>query len=70
MKLYIFIFIEIVFLMLFGMVIYNAEKTRNFKLSLGFNKVIYIIGIIKLCFFIWAFNENMNVCNFAKEIYC
>lgn len=56
--------------MLFGMVIYNAEKTRNFKLSLGFNKVIYIIGIIKLCFFIWAFNENMNVCNFAKEIYC
>jgi hypothetical protein len=70
MKLYLFIFIEIIFLMMIGLIIYHSEKMRNLKLSLGFNKIIFIIGFMKLCWFIWAFNKNMNMCDFAKEIYC
>uniref|UniRef100_A0A6C0FC23 Uncharacterized protein n=1 Tax=viral metagenome TaxID=1070528 RepID=A0A6C0FC23_9ZZZZ len=70
MKLYIFIFIEVIFLMMVGLIIYHAEKTRNLQLSLGFNKIIFIIATIKLVWFVWAFNKNMNMCNFAKEIYC
>ena len=70
MKLYVFILIEVIFLMMIGLIIYHAEKTRNLKLSLGFNKIIFIIATIKLVWFVWAFNKNMNMCNFAKEIYC
>tara|TARA_B110000261_G_scaffold163954_1_gene211464 strand:+ start:54 stop:266 length:213 start_codon:yes stop_codon:yes gene_type:complete len=70
MKLYIFILIEVIFLMMIGLIIYQAERKRNLKLSLGFNKIIFIISIIKLAWIAWAFNKNMNICDFAKEIYC
>lgn len=56
--------------MMIGLIIYHSEKTRNLKLSLGFNKIIFIIGFMKLCWFIWAFNKKMNMCDFAKEMYC
>jgi len=70
MKLYIFIFIEIVFLMMIGLIIYHAEKTRNLKLSIGFNKIVFFAATIKLTLFIWAFNKNMKMCDFANEIFC
>ena len=70
MKLYIFILIEIIFLMMIGLIIYHAEKSKNLKLNINFNKIIFIISIIKLTFFVWVFNKNITMCNLANEIWC
>jgi hypothetical protein len=70
MKLYIFILIELIFLMMIGLIIYHSEKSRNLKLSIGLNKIIFIIGLIKLTGFIYVFNKNMKMCDLANEIWC
>ena len=70
MKLYVFILIEVIFLMMIGLIIYHSEKSRNLTLSVGLNKIIFIIGLIKLTCFIYVFNKNMKMCDLANEIWC
>jgi len=70
MKLYIFILIEIIFLMMIGLIIYHSEQSKSLKLSIGLNKIIFIIGLIKLTGFIYVFNKNMKMCDLANEIWC
>jgi len=70
MKLYLFILIEIIFLMMIGLIIYHAQYGKNLQLSLGLNKIILIIGVIKLVYLTHSFNRNMSICDLSKELYC
>ena len=54
MKLYLFILIEILFMMLISVLIYNAQTNKNLKLSLQLNKIILIIGFIKIAYLTYS----------------
>ena len=71
MKISIFIFIELFFIMLIGIIVYVSKVQKNFLLSYKLNLVILIIAVFKLFWFLHAQNNGMqNVCQFAKSIYC
>ena len=70
MKLYLFILIELIFLMMIWLIIYHAEKGKNIQLSLGLNKIILIIGVIKLIYLTHCLRRNMSVCDLSQELYC
>jgi len=56
--------------MMIGLIIYHAQYGKNLKLSLGLNKIILIIGVIKLVYLTHSFNRNMSICDLSKELYC
>jgi hypothetical protein len=70
MKLYLFILIEILFMMLISVLIYNAQTNKNLKLSLQLNKIILIIGFIKIAYLTYSIKRDMSVCDISKELYC
>ena len=70
MKLYLFLLIEVIFLMLIGLIIYHSERGKNLKLSLGLNKIILVIGVIKLVYLTHSLKRNMSVCDLSRELYC
>jgi hypothetical protein len=70
MKLYLFILIEILFMMLISVLIYNAQTNKNLKLSLQLNKIILIIGFIKIAYLTYSIKRDMSVCDLSKELYC
>ena len=70
MKLYLFILIEILFMMLISVFIYNTQTNKNLKLSLQLNKIILIIGFIKIAYLTYSIKRDMSVCDLSKELYC
>jgi len=70
MKLYLFILIELIFLMMIWLIIYHAEKGKNIQLSLGLNKIILIIGVIKLLYLTRSMKRDMSICDLSRELYC
>ena len=71
MKISIFIFIELFFIMLIGIIVYVAKVQKNFLLSYKLNLVILTISILKLTWILHAqFNGIRNTCQFAKSIHC
>ena len=70
MKLYIFILIEFFFLLMLALIIYNAQVKKNLQLSLGINKIIFILCIIKLGYLLCSFKRNLTICDLSKELYC
>jgi len=56
--------------MMIWLIIYNAEKGKNIQLSLELNKIILIIGVIKLIYLSRSFRKNMTVCDLSRELYC
>mgnify|MGYP000913330807 CR=1 FL=1 len=71
MNIQVLIFIEIIFVLLLGMVVFVSKKQRNFFLSYNLNLVILIIAVMKLFWFLWAYNNNLNtLCDFSNYMYC
>jgi hypothetical protein len=70
MKLHIFILIEFIFLLMLALIIYNAEVRNNLELSLGLNKIIFIVSIIKLLYLAYSFNNKMTMCQLSNKLFC
>lgn len=70
MKLYLFVLIELIFLMMIWLIIYHAEKGNNIQLSLGLNKIILIIGVIKLIYLTRSMKRDISICDLSRELYC
>jgi hypothetical protein len=71
MNMSVLIFIELVFILLLGVIVFVSKKQRNFFLSYNLNLVILIISVLKLFWFLWAYQNNMkNMCDFSNHLYC
>ena len=57
-------------MMLISVLIYNAQTNKNLKLSLQLNKIILIIGFIKIAYLTYSIKRDMSVCDISKELYC
>ena len=53
-----------------ALIIYNAQVKKNLQLSLGLNKIIFILCIIKLGYLLCSFKRNLTICDLSKELYC
>ena len=56
--------------MMIWLIIYHAEKGKNIQLSLGLNKIILIIGVIKLLYLTRSMKRDMSICDLSRELYC
>jgi hypothetical protein len=71
MHISVLIFIELIFILLLGIIVFVSKKQRNFFLSYNLNLVILIIAVLKLFWFLWAYQNNMNtMCEFSNHLYC
>ena len=72
MNLVILIFIQMIFVMLIGLIVFVSKKQRNFYLSYNLTLIILCISIAKLFWFLWIFSkdQNANLCNISKKMYC
>ena len=53
-----------------ALIIYNAEVRNNLELSLGLNKIIFIVSIIKLLYLAYSFNYKMTMCQLSNQLFC
>jgi hypothetical protein len=71
MNISVLIFIELIFIMLIGLIVYVSKKQKNFFLSYNLNLVILIVSVCKLFWFLWAFQNNYeNTCQLSKKMHC
>jgi hypothetical protein len=71
MHLSVLIFIELMFILLIGLIIYVCKKQKNFFLSYNLNLLILIVSVCKLFYLLWAFHNNFsNTCQLSKNIWC
>ena len=70
MKLYLFLIYEVVFLMLIGLIIYYAEIRRNLQLSLGLNKIIFVLCIFNVFFISYYIKQDLTICDLSKDLFC
>ena len=47
-----------------------TKKGKNIQLSLGLNKIILIIGVIKLLYLTRSMKRDMSICDLSRELYC
>lgn len=70
MHIFIIIFIEVIFIMLFGIILLDVKEKKNIKLASNAILVLIIIMIFEVFMWLWALNQNMSVCDFTKMLYC
>ena len=70
MDLSILIFIELIFILIIGMIVYVSKKQRNFFLSYNLNLVILCVSVLKLFWFLWAYQNTKNVCELSNKMWC
>ncbi len=70
MHIFIMIFIEVIFIMVFGIILLDVKEKKNIKLASNTILVFIIIMIFKLFMWLWALKQNMSVCDFTKMLYC
>lgn len=70
MHIFIIIFIEVIFIMLFGIILLDVKEKKNIKLASNAILVLIIIMIFELFMWLWALKQNMSVCDFTKMLYC
>ena len=72
MNISVLIFIQTVLVLLIGLIVYVSKKQKNFLLSYNLSLVILCISIAKLFWFLWIFSkdQNANLCNISKKMYC
>lgn len=70
MHIFIMIFIELIFIMVFGIILLDVKQKKNITLAFNTILVFIIIMIMKLFMWLWALKENMSVCDFTTMLYC
>ena len=56
--------------MLIALIIYYAEVKKNLQLSLGLNKIIFLICFFNVLFISYNIKENVTICGLSKKIFC
>lgn len=70
MKLYLFLIYEVVFLMLIGLIIYYAEIKRNLQLSLGLNKIIFVLCVFNVVLISYYIKRGLSICDLSNDLFC
>ena len=68
MHIFIMIFIELIFIMIFGVILLDIKEKKNIKLAFNTILVFVIIMVLKLFMWMWALKENMSVCDFTTML--
>ncbi len=71
MNLPILIFIQLIFILFIGLIVYVSKKQRNFFLLYNFNLFVLCVSVLELFWFLWAYHNNVeNACEFSKNMWC
>ena len=70
MNIIVFIFIELIFILLLGIIVYVSKLQKNFLLSYNLNLIILCLSVMKLFWLLWAFEKGYSVYDFTTKILC